>query len=274
MKNSTNTDRFEAAADAVVAGDVDGLRALLLAAPSLVHQRSSREHHAMLLHYVGANGVEQERQRSPANAPEVARVLLASGAEPDARCDLYGGTTTLELLVSSQFPAEAGVQADLVEVLCRGGASAEGPDDDGSPLWTAITWGYTLAAERLARCGARIDNVVTAAVVGGLDAVKSYFSEDGRPLTPTRLRGERSFSHGRPCHLEHLVEYALIYAAHHGRTDVVEWLLKKAPDLSVKEPVYGGTASGMAAHAHPAAGRPKGNPHIVALIEQARRSRG
>src|SRR4051794_22856282 len=118
-----SSPQFEAAADAVVSGDLHGLRAMLLAEPTLVLARSSREHHAMLLHYVGANGVEQERQRSPTNAPEIARLLLASGAEADARCDCYGGTTTLELLVSSQFPAEAGVQADTVEVLCRGGAS-------------------------------------------------------------------------------------------------------------------------------------------------------
>jgi hypothetical protein len=33
------------------------------------------------LHYIGANGVEGERQKTPANAVEVARILLDAGAE-------------------------------------------------------------------------------------------------------------------------------------------------------------------------------------------------
>ena len=264
---------FEGAADAVVSGELAALQAMLATEPWLARARSAREHQATLLHYVGANGVEQERQRSPANAPAIARALLEAGAEPDARCLCYGSTTTLELLLSSQFPAEAGVQPDLVHEVCRGGAKPDGPDDDGSPLWTAITWGYTLAAERLVRCGARIDNLITAAVVGGLDAVKACFAPDGTLLFPGVLRGERCFSHGRPFEPRHLLEYALIYAAHHGRIEVVRWLLTKQPDLSVREPVYGGTAIGMAAHPHPAAGRPRGSPDVVALLERAQRNR-
>lgn len=72
-------------------------------------------HRATLLHYVAANGVEGHRQRTPANAPDVARVLLESGAEPDAVADMYGGQcTTMVLLVSSSHPAEAGVQVDTL----------------------------------------------------------------------------------------------------------------------------------------------------------------
>jgi hypothetical protein len=37
--------------------------------------------------------------------------------------------TTMCLLVSSCVPFAVGVQAPLVEVLCRGGANAGGPDD-------------------------------------------------------------------------------------------------------------------------------------------------
>jgi hypothetical protein len=45
-----------------------------------------------------------------------------------------------------------------------------------------------------------------------------------------------------------MLEYALIYAAGHGRRDVVEFLLSKKPDLTVKEPKWGGSALGMARH--------------------------
>ncbi len=66
-----------------------------------------------------------------------------------------------------------------------------------------------------------------------------------------------------------MLEYALIYAAAHGRRDAVALLLSKGPDLHVREPVYGGTALGLAKHRHPAAGRPEGSPDVVALIEAA-----
>jgi hypothetical protein len=258
----------EKAVRAIIDGDMAALRALLGADPDLVRVRSTSPHHATLLHYVAANGVEDELQRSPANAPAIARVLLEAGADPDAECECYGGRwTTLDLLLSSSHPAERGVQADLVEVLCRGGAKANGPDDDGAPLWTAITWGYTGSARRLVSCGALVDNVIAAAVVGEVADMDRYFGADGRLLPVASLRGQTAFSHGRPVDLQHLLEYALIYAASHGRRDAVEWLLQKGPDLSVKEPVYGGTAVSMARYRHPAAGRPDGSPDVVALLE-------
>jgi hypothetical protein len=104
--------RFEAAADAVVTGDRVALETLLAEDPTLARARSSYGHHATLLHHVAANGVEAARQWSPPNAPEMAGVLLAAGAEPDAGSDSYAGTclTTLCLLVSSCHPADAGVQ--------------------------------------------------------------------------------------------------------------------------------------------------------------------
>ena len=68
------------------------------------------------------------------------------------------------------------------------GARVDGLDDDGTPLWTAITFGYTDAAEALVRCGARVDNLVFAAALGRLDAVEGYFDADGT-LLPDRAWG-------------------------------------------------------------------------------------
>ena len=59
---------FELAADAIVSGDTDTLTRLLDANPELIHERSTREHGCTLLHYVGANGFEGFRQKSPKNA--------------------------------------------------------------------------------------------------------------------------------------------------------------------------------------------------------------
>jgi hypothetical protein len=260
---------FESAVDAVVNGDVAALRVLLGDHPDLAHRTSVFGHRVTLLHYVAANGVEQTRQHSPPNAPDVARMLLEAGAAPDAGSLSYGGpaATTMELLLSSCHPAAAGVQEDIVEVLCQYGAKVEGPRGDGSPLWTALTWGYLHAAERLVKCGARVDNVIAAAALGALDDVRSYFGEDGRLRPVTALRGGACFSHGRPYDLRNLLEYTLIEAAGAGRRDIVEFLLTKGPDLSVREPVYKNTALDAASYPHPAAGYPEGHPEMVALLK-------
>src|SRR6266567_4009941 len=245
---------FEAAVDAIVSGDPDALRALLTAHPALALARSPFGHHAMLVHYLTANGVESSRQwQTPRNAPELLRILLRHGADPNATCDAYGGgsgMTPLTLLVSSCHPADAGVQADLVEEFCRGGANPNGLDEDGLPLWTAITYGYPAAVDALARCGARVDNLVFAAAVGDIPRVRNYL-QDGGPLSGDRPgSAQRIGARGLKLDPDHLIEYALVYSAGLGRRPVAELLLAEGPDLSVTEPVWRSTAAGMARYHH------------------------
>jgi hypothetical protein len=116
--------QFEAAVDAVAGGDVAGLGRVIATNPDLVRARSRRTHHATLLHYVGANGVEGFRQRIPTNAVEIAEILVDAGADVDATADMYGGgPTTLGLVATSIHPATAGVQEDLMAFLLARGAS-------------------------------------------------------------------------------------------------------------------------------------------------------
>jgi hypothetical protein len=257
--------RFEAAADAIQWGELETLRELLDANPELVRMRSPFVHRATLLHHVAANGIEVERQlQSPPNAVAIARLLLERGAEPDASCELYGGgpdATTLSLLVSSCVPAVAGVQAPLVEELCRGGARPNGVAGDGVPLWTAITFGYTEAAEALVRCGARVDNIVLAAALGDLNAVESYFDADGQLRSCLAGIPRRLGPNGPSADPDRIVDYALVEAAAHNRREVVEFLLTKDPDLEFREPCFDATARGAA--------RYFGNDAIVALLDAA-----
>jgi hypothetical protein len=109
---------FEVAVDAVVLGRIEELDRLVAQAPDLVHRRSAYGHRATLLHYTAANGVEIRRQVVPANAAEIAAVLLDAGADPEAGLHAYGGTPdTLAMLRSSAHPCAAGVADEIERVL-------------------------------------------------------------------------------------------------------------------------------------------------------------
>jgi ankyrin repeat protein len=220
---------FETAADAVVTGDLGTLESLLRADPELVRARSAREHRATLLHYVAANGVEDFRQLTPPNAVAIATALLEAGAEVDAIASTYGGgkaQTTMNLLVSSTHPAEAGLQPALVETLLDFGAAVDGLEDDGSPLMTALAFGYVEAAETLAGRGARVDNVMAAAALGRVDLVERMIADDGA-ISPS-LVGLYwlGLSNDPRSH----VERAFVWACAYGRTEVVELLLAHGVD--------------------------------------------
>ena len=259
--------RFEAACDAIVVGDAGTLRSLLARDPSLAHARSRFAHHQTLLQHVAANGIEHNRQwQSPLNAVEIAQILIAAGAAPDVTCESYGGgSTAMTLLVSSAHPAAAGVQGDLVEALCKGGAKPDGPNDDGMPLWSAIVAWYPRAADALVRCGARVDNLLFAAAVGDLPAVERYFDATGR-LVPDRAYGwgqALALAQPRPpehtLDPRHMLEYALHWAVAHRRRSVVEFLLTKNPDLRIREPIWNNTTLDCAEYG--------GDADIIALIK-------
>src|SRR5687768_7692092 len=72
---------FEAAADAVVNGDLATLESLVRGNPDLVRARSFRVHGATLLHYVAANGVEDFRRKTPPNAVAIAGFVREWGVE-------------------------------------------------------------------------------------------------------------------------------------------------------------------------------------------------
>jgi len=123
LGDATSDVDFERAVDAVIHGDLHSLRSLLENRPELIRQQSAFGHGARLLHYVGSNGVETHRQKAPLNLAEVTRALLDAGAEVDAVANIYGGSTTLGLLLSSGHPAEAGVADQVARILIDAGAA-------------------------------------------------------------------------------------------------------------------------------------------------------
>ena len=237
LRSDSGKSDFERAADAVVEGDLQRLDDLLLKNPDLVREHSARKHRATLLHYVAANGVEDFRQKTPPNAVEVARRLLAAAAEVDALADTYGGDqyqTTMNLLVSSTHPADAGLQSTLVEVLLDHGAAINGLDDNGSPILTALAFGYRDAADTLARRGARIDHVVVAAALGRLDLVQAWVI-DANTLAKEHAPYRGPYWVHIPDDTKGQIEMAFVWACKFGRSEVARTLLELGVNAAAKD---------------------------------------
>ncbi len=203
--NST-VSQFEAAVDAIVAGDAAKLRKLLRANPGLVRARSSREHRSTLLHYVSANGVEDYRQKTPKNIVAITKILLDAGADVDAESEAYGGgSTTLGLAATSIHPEKAGVMIPLLQALLDGGARLDQPNAGGnaqSVVRACFANGQPEAAKFLAGLGAPVD-LEAAAGLGRLEEVQR--------LMPGSTRRKQ--------------EAALFVAAGYGQPEVTKFLL-------------------------------------------------
>ena len=221
-RKDSSVAQFEKAVDAIANGDAETLKQLLQHNSGLLHARSIRRHHSTLLNYVGANGVEGFRQKTPKNAVEVAEILLNAGAEVDALGDMYRGTTTLGLVATSIHPVKTGVQKELIDIFLKYGADpnhAVAPDyTEGLLIVACLHNGRGEAAEYLAKKNATLD-LEGAAGVGDLNKVRSYFNEDGSLKEgATKVQRDSGF----------------MWACEYGRTGVVEFLLNHGVDISTE----------------------------------------
>lgn len=257
--------RFEMAVEAVISGDAATLQSMLRENPQLVHARSTRRHHATLLHYIGANGVEGERQKTPANAVEITKILLDAGAKVDALADMYDQKcTTMSMLVSSCHPANAGLQIALAETLLDYGAALDGPGSAWqSSVMTALTFGYLDTAQALAKRGGPLKNLAAAAGLGLLeDSIRLLPAADSptkhialalaaqhghadvvRLLLdagedPNRFNPDGFHSHATPLH----------HAVCFNKADVVRLLVERGARLDVQDTIYRATPLGWAIH--------------------------
>jgi ankyrin repeat protein len=285
---------FEAAAEAVVAGDVAGLERLMRQQPSLVRARSARGHRATLLHYAAANGVENYRQKTPANAVAIVERPLSAGAEVDAEADMYGGgCTTLGLVATSIHPERAGVQNALMQTLIDHGAVLDHPGAAGNThllIKGCLANGRLSAARFLASRGARLD-LEGAAGIGRLDVVQSSFDDDGT-RKPIVTMEEMRAAFGTACtYGQHAVAELLLdrgvppdvtlgdhgqmglhWAALGGHADIVGLLLDRRAPVNAVEERYHGTPLTWALHgwSDPPYGTPTERYYdVIALLVRA-----
>jgi ankyrin repeat protein len=280
-KKDPRVIRFEEAADAIIAGDVPRLRALLRDHPELIHERSTRGHHAPLLHFISANGVEGYRQITPPNIVEVAKVLLDAGADVEAESEAYGGgSKTLGLVATSAHPRLAGVQIALIDLLLEHGAAMDGTD-----VGAALANGCPEAARALVERGASVDSVIEAAGVGRLDLVKRLAGSATKKDLETALR--MAAHYGERAILDYLLELgvdvappsgmsALHQAAGRADLDMVKLLIARGAPLEMKNS-YGGTVLDstlwFAYHVSPAEFASRDYPAVIdALIAAGART--
>ena len=225
---------FERAADAVVAGNIDALRHELRTLPALASARSPRPHRCTLLNYLGANGFEGWRQKTPPNAVDVIDLLIESGSDPNAVCYTYRGGPgehTLGLLTSSGHPRGAGLTLAMVAALGRDGAKLNAVYTLLTKLFQAhragqladVVGGMDMHAEPVGGV------VLESATLGETDILFALL-DAGADVNARRGDGAT----------------ALHQAAFDGDATLVEALLARGADASLRDDVFDGAAAGWA----------------------------
>ena len=151
-------------------GDVAALRALLADQPDLATAR-----------IIGRRGGWRTGLHIVAdwpgffpNGPEIVEVLVAAGADVDARNQEGGGETPLHWAASSD-------DADVAQALVDNGADLEAPNGSiGTPLDNAIGYACWQVASVLVRAGARVERLWQAAALGMLPRLHELL-EDASP---------------------------------------------------------------------------------------------
>ena len=158
----TTDSEFTDAIAAIHAGDVATLQRLLADNPGLATSRLGGTAKGRTPLHVVADWPGYFP-----NGPQVVRMLIAAGADPNARDpDQPGSETPLHWAASSD-------DVDVARELIVGGADVEAPDGSiGTPLDNAIGYACWHVARLLVQRGAKVDKLWHAAALGMLDRLE------------------------------------------------------------------------------------------------------
>jgi len=221
--------KFDAAINAIKSGDVDRLRALVQADPTLATSRSSSSHPTLLQCLV------LDARDNPKQI-DMAHILVEAGADIDGP------------LIASASCNNVAAAALLLDR----GAAIDGTGG-WSPLEEALYWNSQGTIDLLVRRGARIQNLRIAAGLGRTDVIENLFADNGSlrpeagavnwPWGDLNVIESSNFDrHGRdmlgskfssfPQDRQGIIDNALVYACMHGHMDAAELLLAKGAQLN------------------------------------------
>jgi uncharacterized protein len=198
---------------AVHAGDVEAIQWLLHSHPALATARlgSKDTGTATPLHLV------TDWPGYFPNGPQIARLLIHAGADPNALTTGRGAETSGPGDETPLHYAASSDDADVAEALIDGGADIETPDGSiGTPLDNAVGYSCWHVARLLAARGARIDKAWHAAALGMLGRLDTILGSD--PAAE-------------------VVSQAFWHACTAGQRRAAEYLLSRGADLNW-EPDY------------------------------------
>jgi len=222
--------KFHPAIEAMRAADVEKLRALIAADPSLATSRSTRSHPTLL------QALVLDGKDKPKNI-EMVQVLIDSGAELNE-----------PLVAAASIDNRA-----AAELLLDHGAAIDGTGG-WSPLEEALYWDSRNTLALLLERGAKVQNLRTAAGLGRTDLIENYFNADGS-LKPEA--GEIDWPFGNVDRVacsnhdaagkqsltdrinswsqdrQGIVNNAFVYACMHGHIDAAGLLLDKGAEINV-----------------------------------------
>lgn len=196
----TETSAAELLAAAIQTGDVEAVERLVASDPGLASSALGGRYATRTpLHIV------TDWPGYFPNGPEVVHVLIAAGADPDARRP--GDETPLHWAASSD-------DVDVAAALIDAGADVEAPGGSiGTPLDNAIGYQCWEVARLLAGRGARIEKLWHAAALGMVDRLRELVSRQPPAGTDD-------------------VSQAFWHACAAGRRRAAEFLLGKGADLN------------------------------------------
>jgi ankyrin repeat protein len=201
--------KFHPAMAAIKAGDVEKLKALVAEDPSLATSRSTRSHPTLLQCLV------LDAKDTP-EAREMATVLIDAGAD-----------------VHEPFVAAASIDnRPVAELLLERGAAIDGTGG-WTPIEEALYWNSQNMIALLLERGARIQNLRTAAGLGRVDLIESYFNADGN-LKPEAGQIDSPWGRRKQWSQDRqgIINNAFVFACMHGHIEAAKLLLKKGAEIN------------------------------------------
>lgn len=222
--------KFHPAMATLETGDVEKLKALVAADPSLATSRSTVSHPTLLQCFV------LDGNNKP-NAREMAEVLIDAGADLNEPLVAAGSINN----------------RPVAELLLDRGAAINGTGG-WTPLEEALYWNSQDVVALLLERGAKIQNLRTAAGLGRTDLIENYFNADGN-LKPEAGKinwpwggldtiaasnhdtsGQKSLADRVKSWSQDqqgIINNAFVYACMHGHIDAAKLLLEKGAEINV-----------------------------------------